>query len=170
VGGGLEAALLARSTQAIQAIQDEDFATLAGLAHPALGLRFSPYGYVRQEDQRFLAAQSALLPSDPTIRPWGNYDGLGKPIQLAFSQYYERFVYDVDFARPQFVGFNVQVGQGNTLNNIAEFYPGAVFVEYHFSGFDPQYSGMDWRSLRLVFVAENGIYYLAGIVHDEWTI
>ena len=68
------------------------------------------------------------------------------------------------------VGFDQTVGQGNTINNIIEVYPEAVVVEYHFEGFDPQYAGMDWRSLRLVFEESGGTWYLVGIVHDEWTI
>jgi hypothetical protein len=38
------------------------------------------------------------------------------------------------------------------------------------SGFDPEYEGMDWRSLRLVFEKKNDIWYLVGIIHDQWTI
>ena len=64
----------------------------------------------------------------------------------------------------------MRIGQGNSLNNIREFYPGSYFVEYHFSGFDPQYAGMDWQSLRLVFLEEDGVWLLVGIVHDQWTI
>jgi hypothetical protein len=44
-----------------------------------------------------------------------------------------------------------------------------MIVEYYFPGFDPQYGGMDWRSLRLVFSDHGGTWYLAGIIHDEWT-
>jgi (p)ppGpp synthase/HD superfamily hydrolase len=29
---------------------------------------------------------------------------------------------------------------------------------------------MDWRSLRLVFEKKNDIWYLVGIIHDQWTI
>jgi hypothetical protein len=43
-------------------------------------------------------------------------------------------------------------------------------MEYHFSGFEAQYEGMDWESLRLVFIQEDSTWYLVGIVHDEWTI
>jgi (p)ppGpp synthase/HD superfamily hydrolase len=43
-------------------------------------------------------------------------------------------------------------------------------VEYHFSGFDPKYEGMDWRSLRLVFEEKDNIWHLVGIIHDQWTI
>jgi hypothetical protein len=44
-----------------------------------------------------------------------------------------------------------------------------MIVEYYFPGFDPQYGGMDWRSLKLVFSQADGSWNLAGIIHDEWT-
>ena len=62
------------------------------------------------------------------------------------------------------------IGKGNTLNNIAQVYPNGEFVEFHFTGFDTQYEGMDWTSLRLVFEENNGTWFLIGIVHDQWTI
>jgi hypothetical protein len=43
-------------------------------------------------------------------------------------------------------------------------------VEYHFSGFDKKFEGMDWASLKLVFENSNNEWYLVGIVHDQWTI
>jgi hypothetical protein len=42
-------------------------------------------------------------------------------------------------------------------------------VEYHFTGFEPDYGGLDWRSLRLVFMQDGDEWFLIGIVHDEWT-
>ncbi len=59
---------------------------------------------------------------------------------------------------------------GNSIDNSQEYYPGAMVVEYHFPGFDPQYGGLDWASLRLVFQEFEGRWVLVGIIHDEWTI
>jgi len=53
---------------------------------------------------------------------------------------------------------------------LAIAYPTASFVEFHFTGFDPQYGGIDWSSLRLVFENVGGNWLLIGIVHDGWTI
>jgi hypothetical protein len=37
---------------------------------------------------------------------------------------------------------------------IMEKWPNSrMYAEYHLAGFDPQYAGLDWRSLRLVFEA-----------------
>jgi hypothetical protein len=171
--GRVPEAIAARAGQAIMALKERDLAELSGLVHPDKGVRFSPYTYVRASvngDVVLTAAQVAGLWNDPMIYRWGVYDGSGEPIDLAFREYFGQFVYDVDFARPDVIGFDETVGQGNTINNIAEVYPEAVVVEYHFEGFDPQYAGMDWRSLRLIFEESRGTWYLVGIAHDEWTI
>lgn len=162
--------LARRANQVIHALSNQDMAALAGTVHPERGLRFSPYAYVRDDHRLFSAEQVKDLMDEPTIYHWGYFDGSGEPILMGFPEYYHRFVYDADFARPKQIGFNQLIGKGNTLVNLAEYYPGAEFVEYHFSGFDPQYGGMDWRSLRLVFEPEEGAWRLVGIVHDEWTI
>jgi Bacterial SH3 domain len=169
--------IAARAAEAILALRDRDFTELAGLVHPVRGVTFSPYTYVRplqgapgEADLVFSRDQLLGLWNDPTVYHWGTYDGSGEPIDLTFRQYYDRFVYDVDFAQPDVIGFNQIVGQGNTINNIATVYPLGVPVEYHFEGFDPQYQGMDWRSLRLVLEEYEGAWYVVGIVHDEWTI
>lgn len=161
----------ARAARIIWAIKQEDMGELAALIHPDQGVRFSPYTYVRvDEDLVFAADQLTELWGDATVYTWGAFDGSGEPIEFTFQQYYGRFVYDVDFVRPDVVGFDVFIGTGNMINNIRDVYPGAIIVEYHFEGFDPQYGGMDWRSLRLVLEEFEGQWYLIGIVHDEWTI
>ena len=163
----------ARAAEAIMALKDGDMVELSSLIHPSKGVRFSPYATVQTGvggDLVFSASQVRNLMRDPTVHHWGVYDGSGKPIDLAFRLYYDEFVYGVEFARPDVVGFDEMVGQGNSINNIASAYPNGVMVEYHFEGFDPQYAGMDWRSLRLVFEEQAGIWYLVGIVHDQWTI
>ncbi len=175
--GAVGDAIAARAAEAILALRDHDLQQLAGLVHPIKGVTFSPYTYVRplqgaagEADLVFSRDQLQGLWADPTVHHWGTFDGSGEPIDLSFRQYYERFVYDVDFAQPDVVGFGQTVGQGNTINNIATVYPNGVTVEYHFESFDPQYGGMDWRSLRLVLEQADGVWYVVGIVHDEWTI
>jgi hypothetical protein len=68
------------------------------------------------------------------------------------------------------IGYNTVLGHGNSLNNSFEIYKDSIIVEYYFSGLDPQYEGMDWRSLRLVFEEKDDIWYIVGIIHDQWTI
>ena len=164
--------IAASAAEIIMTLKDRDMEELAGLIHPDKGVRFSPYTFVQagpDEDLVFTAAQVRGIMTDPTVYYWGAYDGSGDPIDLTFSEYYDRFVYDVNFSRPDVVGFDEEVGWSSMINNIADVYPQAVTVEYHFEGFDPQYAGLDWRSLRLVLEEQAGTWYLVGIVHDEWT-
>ena len=158
------------ANEVINALAEEDMDTVAQFVHPEQGVRFSPYGFIREEHQVFMPETLAGLPQSEAVFNWGNYDGSGEPIELTFDEYYEEFVYSADFANAEQMAVNERLGKGNTINNIQEFYPESSFVEYHFSGFEEQYEGMDWESLRLVFVQENGVWLLVGIVHDEWTI
>jgi hypothetical protein len=163
--------VLQNALDVVELLKVQDMSGLEAYIHPENGVRFSPYGNIDTvNNQLFTASQISGLPSDTQTYLWGSYDGSGDPIQLTFNDYYDQFIYDVDFANPNLIGNNVVVGTGNTLINIVEAYPGAVFVEFHFTGFDPQYTGMDWKSLRLVFEEIDGIWYLSGIVHDQWTI
>jgi hypothetical protein len=168
--GSIDPALAMQTNAVIQALRDQDMEKLSTFVHPDKGVRFSPYTYVSDQDQLFHAGQVRNLWADPTVYHWGIFDGSGEPIRLSFPLYFTRFIYDNDFARPAQIGFNQEIGSGNTINNIRLFYPNAQFVEYHFPGQDPQYGGLDWKSLRLVFEEKEGVWYLVGVVHDEWTV
>src|SRR5690606_8352268 len=101
---------------------------------------------------------------------WGYYDGSGEPIKLSVSSYFDKFVYDRDFLNAPQQQVNIILGQGNSLNNMKELYPSSDFTEFYFPGFKPEYGGMDWVSLRLVFKKEKSKAYLLAIIHDQWTI
>lgn len=158
------------SFEVIKALQTNDMTTLAQYVHPSRGVRFTPYSYITDTDLVFSQSVIPTLSSDTTVYHWGIFDGSGFPIDLTFNEYYAKFIYSADFAKPEQIAYNAFIGSGNSINNLEEFYPGAEFVEYHFSGFEEQYGGMDWQSLRLVFSHEGGQYYLIGIVHAQWTI
>jgi hypothetical protein len=162
--------ILERAFVVINALKEKDMGRLVELVHPQMGLRFSPYATVKDSDQVFQAAQVAGLMTDPTVYLWGHFDGSGEPINLTFADYYAKFVYDEDFTNAPQIALNHRLGMGNSIDNISEYYQEAMVVEFYFPGFDPQYEGMDWRSLRMVFLQSNGSWYLAGLVHDQWTI
>ncbi|MDY6874121.1 MAG: hypothetical protein SVR81_09190 [Chloroflexota bacterium] len=162
--------LEATADLAVTALAEKDLAALADLVHPEMGVRFSPYAYVEEEQLVFMADQLPGLLGSDEVYHWGVYDGSGQPIDLTFSEYYDQFVYSLDLNNADETAVNERLGQGNSLNNIDEFYPDSSFVEYYINGIDPQYDGMDWQSLRLVFKQESDRWLLIGIVHDEWTI
>ncbi|MFL7811410.1 MAG: SH3 domain-containing protein [Anaerolineae bacterium] len=166
-----------RATAIMQAIATRDLMALSRFVHPQEGVRFSPYPYVMtgsegegQANLVFSADELPDLADDPTVYHWGTFDGSGAPIEMTFDAYWQRFVYDADFARPQVIGYGEAVGQGNTINNIPQVYPQGFTIEYHFRNFDPAYEGLDWQSLRLVIEPYEGEWVLVGIVHAEWTI
>lgn len=157
--------------RAIEAIRDRDFGTLGRLAHPELGVRLSPYAYVLPESDVVLsAAELAGAADDRSVRTWGVRDGSGEPIRGSLAEYWESFVYDVDFAAADEVAWERRLGHGNSIDNREQVYPGARTLEYHFRGFDPELEGLDWRSLRLVFASQDDRWYLVAIIHDQWTI
>jgi hypothetical protein len=162
--------LVETTTRVVQALGVKDLEQVAAYVHPEMGVRFSPYTYVETSHQVFMPAELPGLVGSEQIHLWGSYDGTGDPIELTFDEYFDRFVYSADFANAEAMAVDEELGHSSMINNIADFYPGSAFVEYHFSGFDEAYGGMDWVSLRLVFIQEEGTWYLVGIVHDQWTI
>ena len=42
-------------------------------------------------------------------------------------------------------------------------------MEYHVEGTE-RYGGMDWGSLRVVLLLEDGRWYLIGLLNDRWTV
>ena len=164
-------ALLSKTVEIVNSIKDKDFEKLSTFVHPSKGLRFSPYDNIDTETGKvFSVEEVGDLEDNDQVYMWGHYDGRGDPIELNFNDYYERFIYDADFANPQVIGNDVAVSYGNAIDNTKEVYPNSHFIELHFKGLDPKYEGMDWRSLKLVFEQDNGKWYLVAIVHGEWTI
>lgn len=162
-------AAMDRAFLVVSALKDNDMAALASYVSPQMGLRFSPYAAVQETYQVFTANQVKGLWADNAPYIWGAYSGTGDTIELTFTDYYAKFVYDVDFANAPQISLNNRLGVSTTLDNSTEYYPHAMIVEFYFPGFDPTFEGMDWRSLRLVFMQENNTWYLVAVIHDQWT-
>lgn len=161
----------ATAQKVIKAVKDKDFKSLSEYAHPEKGVRFTPYTNVSVEgDVVFKPEELENFFQDEKVYLWGYYDGSGEEINLTPAEYYESFIYTADFANPKEIGYNEVLSFGNMLENQFEVYADAIVVEYYFPGFDPQYEGMDWQSLRLVFQHHAGDWKLVGIIHNQWTI
>lgn len=159
------------ATKVITALKEKDFAALAAYVHPDKGVRFTPYTNVSMEsDLVFTKEELKDFMSQTKEYMWGYYDGTGDEIKLTPAKYYEKFIYSADFLNAEKIGYNEVLSFGNMLENQFEVYPGAIIVEYYFSGFNPEYDGMDWQSLRLVFQQDEEVWYLVGIIHNQWTI
>ncbi|HOA41096.1 MAG TPA: hypothetical protein PKM10_06560, partial [Halanaerobiales bacterium] len=155
----------------IQAIKNRDGEKIAEFVHPVKGVRFTPYTYVSPEgDVVFSREEMKNFFADTDLYLWGYYDGIGSEIRLKPAEYYEEFIYSADFINAPEVGYNEVLSSGNMLENQFDVYDNPIIVEYYFPGFNPEYDGMDWRSLRLVFEEYEGNWKLTGIIHNQWTI
>ncbi|RAK11225.1 hypothetical protein C8C77_103213 [Halanaerobium saccharolyticum] len=160
-----------KASEVIQAISSMDFNELAKYVHPEKGLRFTPYTHVDPEnDVVFTKEQVRNFFKNENEYLWGHYDGSGKEIRLTPEEYYHEFIYSVDFINAERIGYNEVLSSGNMLENQFKVYNNPIIVEYYFSGFNPDYEGMDWKSLRLVFVEHQNEWKLTGIIHNQWTI
>ncbi|SJM36692.1 hypothetical protein A1019T_00655 [Psychrobacter pasteurii] len=149
----------------------DNYQALTPHIHPTKGVRFSMYAYVQQEtDKVFSREQFATYLQQSRIKfTWGTKDGVGDLYITTLPDFLNSWVaaeqYDFKGAT-----FNKFQGSSNSLNNLKEVYPNADFVEFYHSGKNPEYAGMDWRSMRLVFEEYQGKYYLVAIVNDQWTV
>jgi outer membrane murein-binding lipoprotein Lpp len=160
-----------KADKILLALKNKDLSTVSRYVHPQKGLRFTPYTYINTTTDRiFTVADLSGLFSDSMIYIWGKYDGSGLPIQLTFSDYYARFIYDKNFLAAPQIYFDQVFQRGNMINNITMAYPQGTVLEYHFPGFVKEYEGMDWESLKLVFEQVDTEWYLVGIIHEQWTI
>lgn len=159
------------SEKALDLLRKKDFNALAAMAHPEKGVRFSPYPHVKTDRDVELTPDQlvGLAESDSVVR-WGHQDGSGRPIDLALDQYFDEYVYDAPFHKADSVFYNAFKQHGNAINNSFEIYPGHLIIEYHHPGVDPQYGGMDWKALRLVFAPYRDEWRLRAVIHAEWTI
>ncbi len=155
----------------LDALAEEDWTELSEYVSDD-GVRFTPYTHISAvTDQTFEANDVAGFGSDQTVYNWGTTEGAGEPIEMTVAEYMDRYVWgDHDYRTADLVRWNHEQDNGSMIDNAADVYPTAEIVEYHFEGFDPQYGGMDWRSLRLVLVQdESNEWKLRGVIHDEWT-
>ena len=156
--------------EVIATIQQQNMDELSKYVHPEKGVRLSPYSNVNIESDliwRRGVFKTAL--SDGTEHTWGNFHGTDRPIALSFEDYFNKFVYDRDYASARLVGYNQVLGKGTMTNNVFEVYQGAIVVEYYWTKPNVKQRGAAWRSLRLIFENVGPDWYLVGIAHGQPT-
>lgn len=155
----------------IDALSKKDFKTLSSYIHSVKGLSFSPYTYINKETNLVFDKEKLNnFMEDNTEYHWGVYDGRGDDIILTPAAYYDEFIYSADFKNAEEVSYNKTLSFGNMIANEHEIYENAIVVEFYFSGFNEEYEGIDWKSLKLVFQEESGSWKLVCIINNEWTV
>lgn len=161
------------SKEAVTALKNKNMAKLSTLVHPTKGVRFTPYSYV-DKNLATVFSQSQIVNAwdSKKVYTWGESDGSGDTMSFTFAKYFERFVYDRNFANAPLIKYSGAAAFREDLtNNFAEAYPNAKFVKYHFDkGPAPRYNEIGWASLYLIFEKSGKKWYLVGISHLEWTI
>lgn len=155
----------------IKAIKEKDAKTIAEYVHPIKGVRFTPYTTVSAENDIIMNIENMIrFFEDENLYVWGYYDGSGEEIILTPNQYYEKFIYSEDFIDAVEIGYNEVLTGGNMIENQFDVYKNSIIVEYHIPEINPEYEGLDWQSLRLVFEEYEGDWKLVGVIHNQWTI
>lgn len=155
----------------MNAIKNKDAESIADYVHPDKGVRFTPYTTVSTENDVVMNQENIKkFFEDEKSYTWGYYDGRGDEIKLTPSDYYEKFIYTEDFMNTAEIGYNEVLSSGNMIENQFDVYENAIVVEYYIPGVNPEYGGIDWQSLRLVFEEYEGNWKLVGIIHNQWTI
>jgi len=157
-----------KAANIVRILKAADWRTLATHAHPTLGIRFSPYSDVNENNLTFKTTDLTTIDTTK-IYVWGTYDGSGSPIRRTFPQYYREFVYDGDFLEKSTITYNQFKQYGNSYNTIQKTYPDAINVEYYIDNLDPKMRGFDWRVLRFVFTQYEKKWYLTAIIHSSYT-
>ncbi|AHB41724.1 spore germination protein-like protein [candidate division SR1 bacterium RAAC1_SR1_1] len=135
------------------------------------GVRFSPYSYIDTKTHITLKKEDLKEAFEGTTQyVRGSEDGTGDPILLTFKNYLKKYVYDINFEKLSERNYDTIVQRGNTINNIEDIYSGASTVEFFIPGINPEYEGMDRRSLTLVLQQEDNQRKVKAIVHNQWTI
>ncbi|WP_270181511.1 hypothetical protein [Alkalihalobacillus sp. CinArs1] len=161
--------VMERSYNVLSAIKNEEMEALSNVVHPTKGLLFSPYTTIdKKRAQVFMKGQVEKLLEFEKQFEWGVSAGKGDPIRLTPREYFDQYVYDVEFLETDFVTQDGMYKQTNSVENIHEAFPESTYVEYFVPGSE-EYEGMDWKSLKLVFSDYEGEPHLVAIVHDQWT-
>ena len=159
--------LRAHTDLIVDALDNKDFEQLSTFVHPEKGIRFTPYAFIKEEEQPiFEAEQVRGFPNDNEVYEWGTEDGTGDAIRLTPNAYYHDYLYIRDFTESTEILVNDIDPRGNMRMNVGEVYPEARFVSYYVSGTDEE---MDWANLILAFEEVNDDWYLVGIIVDRWT-
>jgi hypothetical protein len=164
-------AMVAMSKDILKLAEAGDYEGIAKFIHPVEGLRFSPYTNVDEGTDRIFTVDEfrnhfSVSPTKKLM--WGTYDPSGEPIKLTLDGYFKKFACDKPYLSKGKFAYNETIGHSTIINNIAEFYPEAVFVEAYFGGDDLEQEPYAWASVRLVYQQHEGRFFLLGWVHDAW--
>ncbi len=160
---GARTEALATAGEAVRrALSIGDYSALATLVDPTQGLMI--------EATTITADQVRGAPTDTTILSWGfNYGSPDSPVRATIKDEIRRLAGQTALTSPDVVGYDVRIsGPGGDVSDVvAERFPGAHRVEYHYSG-STEYNQIDWDSIILAFDVSGSTPKLVGLFHEQW--
>lgn len=163
--------LLQTAFLVVNAIESQEYTTLSQMVHKEKGIRFTPFSTVNLEHDIVLTWENIRdLQQNTSLYSWGSYVGSGDSISLNISDYFQKFVNPISYSKAPYIAIDSVIISGNALENVAEVYPEARFVDFSFRSIDPELAGQDWTSLKLVFEIHDDTWYLTGIIQSKWTV
>jgi hypothetical protein len=160
---------IAQAKKVLDVFAARDYEALEKLVSPS-GLSMSLTPNLDLTRTHVAENDISYIPQDTQIYFWGYTDGKGDPINLSVSEFMEKYIYTQDYRQAPSVAVNTYLGSGNSLNTLVSDVGTRTYVAFHFSQINPEYAGMDWTTLYLVFDIVDGKYLLRGIAKDNWTI
>lgn len=167
--GSTNLAIADTALEALIALREQDFERFAKLVHPELGVRFVPQTWIEETNPVFSAEQLPTLLDDPTLYEWGSNFASDEIITMTFRDYYAKHIFPNDYLFADAIGYDSNILLGGMIDNSTEFYADAHFVEYHFDGFNADYGGLDFRTLRIVLAPHDNTYAVVAVVDNTWT-
>ena len=157
-----------QATEILQAIHDRDMDLLSSHVHTEKGLLFSPYFSVMDNTVRFEKNElPSLLESEATYL-WG-YGEANTEIKLTPTDYFDNHLQVERFFTQIEVFVDRQNQQVDPSYYLKTEFPDSKIVEFYHAGTE-QYSGLDWRSINLVFEQDaNGVWRLVAIINNLFT-
>ncbi|MDO5697145.1 MAG: hypothetical protein Q4G51_04130 [Dermatophilus congolensis] len=168
--GTQDAGLAAATKIVVDALEKRDYGRLSTHVHPTRGLMISPDAFVGGDEVVLTATEVAGAASDTQKHLWGYTDGEGLPIESTIADRLAAIAGSRALTSVRRIGFDRAVQNGNSIDNVADKFPGTRIVEYNYPGSESN-SGFDWASVRFVFdTTGGGDPRLLAIVQDNWTI
>ncbi len=162
--------VLDRAKEAVQALKDKNLVLLSRMVHPSKGIVFSS-SVCMDANAKTLTRQQvqALSFVDPSQFQTVVNNCSAEPMDFTFSEFYKRFIYDVDYSTTGRIFVDDDFEHGECPNNVDEVYPDADIVEFLYPSSDQEEAyGVPWKALFLVFEkGDDEQYYLVAIAHGE---
>ena len=135
-------------------------------------VRFSPYTYVDLSKDIVISATDIKdVITNNTKYTRGLEAGSGDPIEMTFSEYSSKYIYNGNFDIEWIKYLNSKWSRnGNMVNTIFSSYGNDAILEYYIPGKSKLYDNMDRKSLTLIFTKEGSDRKLKWVVHGERTI